>query len=439
MHGTVLIGHDARPVRPAIIWADTRSGNVAAELMLAVGRERLIDIAGSPVAAGFQAATIAWLSRHEPAALNLTRTVLLPKDYLRLRLTGESVTEPSDASSTLLFDVRTRDWSDALLDAAEVSRDRMPRIRPSTEVSGHLNRTAAEELGLKPGIPVAGGGADAPLAALAAGVVRNDQLALTISSGSQVIVPSLVITPDPAGRIHAWCNVLADVPGAAGAYQMGATMVSGVAMRWLASNIFALQESNPDATMTAWAEHAPPGSGGLLFLPYLSGERTPHMDANARGLFLGLSAEHDRGHLVRAVMEGATLAAFDAFDVLRSLEARPESVVLCGGGSQNRMWRQIVADVFQLPVRPLLTVEQSALGAALVAGAAIGLHDPVEAATRWATYDETVPPDATSAEIYEQLLPIYRDAYRKHIEDFPLLREIGRTDSERPESMESDE
>jgi xylulokinase len=256
--------------------------------------------------------------------------------------------------------------------------------------------------------------------------VRDDQMALTISSGSQVIVPTAEPRLDTEGRIHSWIAPLFCAPGAAGYYQMGATLVSGLAMRWLADRVFGLKHRRPDRVMTKWAAEAPVGSGGLIFLPYLTGERTPHMNPNARGVFLGLSAEHGREHLVRAVMEGTMFALFDAYDVVRELGARPETVVLCGGGAQSPLWRQIVADIFGMPVLPLRTVEQSALGAALLAGAGAGLFDPVAAATQWAEYDAPVLPDPAALDVYARLLPAFRSAYRKHVEDFDLLTDIAK-------------
>jgi xylulokinase len=427
MHGTVLLDADRTPIRPAIIWADTRSAADVAALTARSGQERLIEIAGSPLATGFQAATLAWLHAHEPEAWRRVRTVLLPKDEIRRRMTGELMSEPSDASSTLLLDVRRRDWSDDLLAAVGIDRSFVPPLVASTAVSGALRKGAADALGLRPGIPVAGGGADAPLAVLAAGVVRPEQLALTISTGAQVIAPTSEPRPDPAGRIHAWCACLPPESGA-GWYQMGATMVAGLALRWLRDEVFALDGENAYARMTGWAENTPAGAAGLVFLPYLAGERTPHMNSHARGVFLGLTAEHGRGHLVRAVMEGATLALFDAFEVLRSLGASPREIVLSGGGAQSRLWRQIVADVFGLLVRPLRTVEQSALGAALLAGAAIGQHDLVTTATAWATYDEPVMPDLGKHAVYGELLAIFRNAYRVHIEDFERLNAMPHMD-----------
>lgn len=425
MHGAVLLDEHRIPLRPAIIWADTRSGAEVVEITQNVGAERLIEIAGSPVAAGFQAASVAWIQRHEPELWRRVRTILLPKDWLRLQLTGELTTEPSDASSTLLFNVVEWDWSDEILTKLNIDRALLPEVSGSGDVSGRLATDPALELGLEAGIPVAGGGADAPLAALAAGVVRPDQMALTISSGSQVIVPLKRFVPDVRGRIHTWGNCLPNSSVGAAWYHMGATMVSGSALRWLRYSIFCMDEANAYAVMTAAAAEASVGAGGLLFLPYLSGERTPHMNPNARGMFLGLTAEHGRGHLVRAVMEGATFALFDAFDVLRSLGSTPTSVVLCGGGAQSPLWRQIVADVFGLAVKPLLTVEQSALGAALLAGACLDLFDPAIAAQQWGRYDRLVEPNPEARATYSELLPVFRSAYAKHIADFDTLSRIG--------------
>lgn len=436
MHGAALLDADGRSVRPAIIWADTRSGSEAAALTEAIGRERLIATCGSPVAAGFQAATIAWLRRHEPATWAKTRTVLLPKDELRRRLTGELIAEPSDASSTLLLDVTTRGWAPAVLDALGIDRSVLPALRPSTAVTGRLTAAAADALGLPAGIPVAGGGGDAPLAALAAGVTRPEQTALTISTGSQVVVPSLGVEVDAAGRIHTWCSCLAPGDGRAAWYQMGATMVSGLAMRWLRDAIFALDGADAYNRMTGWAAAVPAGAGGLIFLPYLAGERTPHMNPHARGMFLGLTAEHGRGQLVRAVMEGATLALFDAYDVVRSLGARPVTIVLSGGGAQSGLWRQIVADVFGLPVRPLRTVEQSAMGAAMTAGAAIEAFALEEVASSWATYGEPVEPDPAAHAVYAELVPLFRGAYRAHVEDFERLGALAEASGGRTAAWE---
>ncbi|MEA2511609.1 MAG: xylulokinase [Thermomicrobiales bacterium] len=432
MHGTVLVGADGEAIGPAIIWADTRSARQVEEITELIGAERLIELAGSPLAVGFQAATIRWVQQEQPERWARVQIILLPKDYFRWRLTGVYATEPSDASSTLLLDVRTRDWSDEILRGLGVRRDQLPVIAESTAATGKLNSEAAAELGLPTGTPVIAGGADAPLAALAAGVVDPASMLLTISTGSQVILPTYEARIDPKGRIHTWCSCLApeadrnrDSATGAAWYQMGATMASGLAMRWLRDRVFDLPQEDAYDRMSSWAAKTPPGAGGLLFLPYLAGERTPHMDPQARGLFLGLTADHDRGHLTRAVMEGATLALYDAYLVLASLGATPRQAILAGGGVRSALWRQIVADVFGIPILPLATVEGSAMGAALIAGAGVGELELTSAARAWARYDVPVLPNTQAHAIYEQLLPVFHSAYVKHREDFRFLASLA--------------
>jgi xylulokinase len=309
----------------------------------------------------------------------------------------------------------------------------LPRVEKSTAIRGYVGHKAGAELGLRGPIPVVGGGADAPLAALAAGVIDPESMLLTISSGSQVIVPTHEFRADPQGRIHAWCSCL-DPPttgrmsreSGAAWYQMGATMVSGLAVRWLRDNVFWLRENDTYDQMTKWAAHAPVGAHGLIFLPYLAGERTPLMDPHARGLFLGLTTEHDRTHLTRAVMEGAALALFDAFEVLVSLGASPQQAVLAGGGARSAVWQQIVADVFGVPIRPLANLEGSAVGAALLAGAGIGELELTSTARAWAYHGNPVRPDPEAHGLYQRLLPIFRDAYVKHRDDFRVIAQTAR-------------
>ncbi|HEY7032024.1 MAG TPA: xylulokinase [Thermomicrobiales bacterium] len=432
MHGTVLLDGQGRAIGPAIIWADTRSAEQVADLTNRIGAERLVDLTGSPLAVGFQAGTIRWIQPNQPDRWDQVTTVLLPKDYLGWRLTHVSATEPSDASGTLLFDVRTRDWSEEILSALDLRRGQLPTVDASTAIRGYLSDAAAAELGLRGRIPVVGGGADAPLAALAAGVIEPDAMLLTISSGSQVIVPTDEVRVDRQGRMHTWCSCfeppagdLRPGPTGAGWYQMGATMVSGLALRWLQENVFGLRDADAYDDMTNWAARAPVGADGLIFLPYLAGERTPLMDPYARGLFLGLTTAHDRSHLTRAVMEGATLALYDAYGVLGDNGAAPRRTVLAGGGARSAVWRQIVADVFGVPIRPLADVDGSALGAALLAGVGIGLFDLATTALAWAHYGDAVLPDPAAHERYQRLLPIFREAYVKHRGDFRALADMA--------------
>ena len=419
MHGTVLIGVSGETVAPAIIWSDTRSASSVRELTNDIGREQVLAIAGSPLAAGFQAATIHWIQIHRPDLWNRTAQVLLPKDYLRYRLTGSFFTDPSDAASTLLLDARTRDWSPELLKAAGVSRDHLPTVVPSTEITGELTADAAKALGLPPGIAVVGGAGDAAAAAVGAGVVDASSLLLTLSTGAQALAPIATPEVDRRGRIHTFCSAFEPGGDAGGWNLMCATMSAGLALRWLREELFQI---SPDAGFDDInaAASIPIGSNGLLFLPYLSGERTPHMNANARGLFTGLGPEHQRAHLTRAVMEGVAMALYDAFYVVRDMGAKPDRIVLAGGGSRSRLWRQIIADLFGLPLYPLAIDEQSAYGAAILAAPASGISS-ADRARAWARYDAPVEPDSRAHDRYQELQSLFRELYAVNISMFEQL------------------
>lgn len=347
--------------------------------------------------------------------------MLLPGDYLRYRLTGEFATEPSDASSTLLFDIDRYDWAGEVIDAVGIDRDLFPKTLPSAAVTGTLSERAANDLGLQPGIPVTGGGGDAPLAAPAAGATNANTLLLTISTGSQAILPAELPVVDLAGRIHTWCSPAGPSSGLPRWYQMGATLASGRALRWLREGIMTGNTNQLDASVAS----VPPASDGVIFLPYLNGERTPHMDPDASGAFIGLKAHHGPGELSRAVMEGSAFGLFDAYQVLHELGGKPERIVLAGGGARSRIWTEIVAGIFDLPVDPLQESEGSAMGAAIVAGTAIGWFDLAEGATRSARFGARVEPDPHSAAIYRDLHPIFQRAYRLLRDDLHALGEIA--------------
>jgi xylulokinase len=414
MHGTVLLGQDGQPVTPAVIWPDQRSARQVQEITELIGSERLIEITGSPVATGFQAATLRWVQQQRPDLWARTRHALLPKDYIRLRLTGELASDPSDGSGALLLDVRARDWSAELLDALGIPRSWLPPIQASASVAGGLRPEAAAALGLPADTPVVTGAADTACSALGAGAVHPGRLLLTISTGGQLILPVEQVQVDQRGRIHTFCAALEPGPGLAAWYQMGAVLSAGMALRWLRDNVLGLAGEDAYARMTGWAGDAGPGANGLLFLPYLAGERTPHMDPAAKGLFLGLTLQHGRGELVRAVLEGVTFACFDAFRALAELGPPPAQVILAGGGAKSALWRQIVADVFGRPVRPLQVSEQSALGACALAGLGAGLVDLAQVVDGWVAYGEPVAPDPARHAFYEERFELYQEAYARN-------------------------
>lgn len=424
MHGAVLLDRHRQPLAPAIIWPDQRSQAQVEEMTALIGPERLIELSGSPVATGFQAASLRWLQQNRPDLWSQVASVLLPKDYLRLCLGGDLSTDPSDGSGTLLFDLHRRDWSPEILAALAVDPARLPAVRDSTAVAGQLSHEAAEALGLPAGIPLITGAADTAASMLAAGVLGGETLLVTISTGGQIIRPVAAVQLDRKGRSHTFCSAVRPGSGRAGWYQMAAILSAGLALRWLRDRLFDLSGEEGYRQMTAWAETVPAGAGGLIFLPYLIGERTPHMDPQARGLFLGLTARHGRAELVRAVLEGVALACYDAYSVLAEAGPAPDRIVMAGGGGRSRLWQQVIADLFGLPVQQLAVAEQSALGAALLAGAGAGVFELVETAQSWATYGAPVEPEPQRHALYQGLLPLFRGAYQKHREDFRQLQAL---------------
>jgi xylulokinase len=414
MHGVVLLDAQQRPVTPAVIWPDQRSGRQVQEITQLVGAERLYAITGSPLSTGFLAATARWFQQEAPEVWRQAATLLPPKDYVRWRLTGVFATDPSDAAGSLLLDERRRDWSDELLAAMEIDRALLPPVQPADAPAGPLIAAAAAELGLPAGIPVITGAADTACSALGAGALTPDRLLLTISTGGQLVQPVETVEIDRRGRIHTFCSALEPGPGRAGWYQMGATLGAGLTLRWLRDSV--LGWCYPDAydAMNLAAADSPPGAQGLLFLPYLVGERTPHMDPDARGAFFGLTLRHGQGDFVRAVQEGITFALYDAYGVLAELGVRSGSIILAGGGAKSSLWRQIVADVFGKPVQPLLTGEQSAVGAVLLAGGGAGLFDIVETARRWAQLGSATQPDAATHAFYQERFAAFQALYARN-------------------------
>jgi xylulokinase len=413
MHGTVLLDRGRAPVRPAIIWSDQRSAHEVRQFLESFGSDRLARITANPLATGFQLATLLWLRKHEPRALHEAKAVLLPKDYLRGRITGERATDPSDACSTLLFDVPRRRWSSEIVEAAGLDEAWFPPTRESAAPAGRIGREAAEEIALPAGAPVFTGGGDLPLTAVGNGVTAPGQVLSAIGSGGQLCAPSDEPSYDPALRTHTFCHA---VPGRW--YVMGAILSAGLSLRWLREQV--LGPNAPDyAALSAEAATVPPGAEGLVFLPYLTGERTPHLDPQACGVFFGLTPRHARAHLVRAVMEGVVFALSEGLDIMRGLGVRPQSVVAAGGGARSPLWRQIQADLYGCTVTTTGTEEQAAYGAALLAGVGAGWWPDLKEACAACVRPALAPvePIAENRARYDDLRGIYRRLY-------PCLRQL---------------
>ena len=402
MHGSVFLDSSDGAIRPALLWNDQRTGPQCEEITQAVGAERLISIAGNPALTGFQAPKIVWLRDEEPENFERVERVLLPKDYVRLLLTGEYATDASDAAGTLLLDVRGRDWSGEILDALEIPAGWMPQVYEGPENTGALRGEVAEELGLPPGIPVAAGGGDNAAAAVGTGIVGSGLVNSSVGTSGVLFAHTLEFNPDPSGRLHAFCHA---VPGAY--HLMGVTLSAGGSLGWWRETV-----GGGFDELVGVASEVPPGSEGLLFLPYLSGERTPHLDPAARGAFFGLTARHGVAHMTRAVMEGVVFSLRDSLEIMRGLGVPIEDVRATGGGARSALWRRLQADVYDTPIRRTVADEGPAYGAALLAGVAGGLYGGVDEATEVVRLrEEVTEPDPERAKAYEEHYEVYRSLY----------------------------
>jgi xylulokinase len=415
MHGLVLLDGNNLVLRPAILWNDQRTGPQCAEITrLAGGIGPLLTWTANPVLPGFTAPKVLWVRENEPAIYERVAHILLPKDYIRFRLTGEFATEVSDASGTSLFDVANRRWSSAMAELLQVPMEWLPHCTESPMVSGNISRAAAQATGLRPGTPVVGGGGDQAAQAVGSGVVRPGVISVTSGTSGVVFAFEDAYAVEPEGRLHVFCHA---VPGKW--HAMGVMLSAGGAFRWFRD---ALAESeirsaderglDPYDLLVEQAAAVEPGSEGLLFLPYLTGERTPYPDPNARGAFVGLTLRHGKGHLVRALLEGVSFGLRDSLELVLGLGVPIDQVRASGGGARSALWRQIQADVFDTELVVINVTEGAAFGAALLAGVGSGVYANVQEAVAAAirVVSRTGPrPDA--AAVYRGLYPLYRGLY----------------------------
>ena len=400
MHGLVVLDDRDRVLRPAILWNDQRTEAECVEIEERVGLARLIQLTGNRALTGFTAPKLLWLRRHEPTTYAQVAHVLLPKDYVRLRLTGEHAIDVADASGTLLFDVARRRWSQEMLEALQLDPAWLPRALESPEVSGE---TVA-------GIPVAAGAGDQAAAALGVGVDRPGPVSVVLGTSGVVFAALPAFAAEPQARVHAFCHA---VPG--GWHAMGVMLSAGGSLRWLRD---VLGPRGGYDELTAAAEEWPAGTEGLSFLPYLSGERTPHADPHARAAYAGLTLRHHRGALVRAVLEGVAYGLRDSLELLRELGVDPRDGRVSGGGARSDLWLRILASVLRLPIRRTAADEGSAFGAALLGGVAAGVfRDVHEAVATCVRLLEPVDPDPQWVDAYEH-------GYRRFQLLYPALRPL---------------
>ena len=425
MHGLVMLDADGEVLRPAILWCDQRTGQECEEITDLVGRERLIEITANPALTGFTASKIMWVKKHEPEIFAQCKHILLPKDYLRYRLSGDFATEMSDASGMQLLDVSNRCWSQEILDKLGIDPAWLGKLYESPEITGTVYPTAARATGLSPNTLIVGGAGDNAAAAVGTGVVAEGQAFTTIGTSGVVYAHTGKPVIDPGGRVHTFCCA---VPGAW--HVMGVTQGAGLSLQWFRNQFCEPQTEQAAHAGTSvyqlldeMAGGVPIGAEKLLYLPYLMGERTPHLDPDCRGAFFGLSAIHTRAHCLRAILEGVSYSLYDCLLVLAEMGIRPETMLATGGGGKSALWRQMFCDVFDIPVQTAVSGEGPALGAAVLAAVGAGLYPSVPAACE-AMVKRNVGkqmPLPENTEAYRAVHRCYRNLYPALKESFAQL------------------
>jgi len=424
-HGTVFLDKNFFPLRDAIIWMDQRSISQVKKLMGKFGR-RLTHITGLPIACGFMAPSLLWIRENEPFIWDRIYRVILPKDYIRLKLSGVVASDVTDAGGTLLLDTAKRSWSREIINELSIPYDFFPLLYESPQITGRVTKKTAKEISLNKGTPVFAGGADQVMMAIGSGVVEMEGLASSIGTGGLLITVTdhPVIKPD---------KVLHTIPYALPEkwILMGAILSGGSSLDWFLSQIVSGEGSkglNSYRSFFKKISSTSAASKGLLFLPYLEGERTPYLDPRARGAFIGLSLHHSRGDLVRAVMEGVIFALRDSLEEFKKLGIKPSYVITSGGGAKNKLWRHIQANVFNLPVFTANTEEASAYGASLIAAVGTGIFSTTEEACEsWIKREDEVIPNSKEVKIYEKAYQVYHSLYPKLKDNFHILSGLENT------------
>jgi xylulokinase len=430
MHGVVLLGRDDLPLRKAIIWCDQRTADECSQITSIIGKDRLVEISANPALTGFSASKILWVKNHEPEIFAKISRIFLPKDYIRFMLTGESASEYSDASGTQLLDVKNRCWSPEILSKLGIERKWLGDLYESCEVTGKISKRAADLSGLKEGTPVVGGAGDQAACAVGNGIIRNGIVSSTIGTSGVVFACTDKALIDPLGRVHTFCHA---VPGKY--HLMGVTQGAGLSLKWFRDTLCQdliqqgmASKTDPYEIMDEMAGQSLPGSNGIIFLPYLMGERTPHLDPNARGVFFGITARHVRGDMIRAIMEGVSFSLRDCMEIIELLGIPVEKVRVSGGGGKSLLWRQLQSDIFNKTVETVSSIEASALGVALLAATGTGSYSSVEeACSATVACMSERKPDPLNVKQYNKSYGIYRKIY-------PALKTIYR-EAAAPETL----
>lgn len=423
MHGAVFIDKDYKVLRPCILWCDQRTAKQCDYITEKIGKHRLIELACNPALTGFTAGKVIWVRDNEPEVYQNTFKILLPKDYIRFRLTGSFATEVSDASGTLFLDVKKRRWSDEILKKLDIDRGLMPECFESPLVSGKINSKASRLTGLKAGTPVVGGGGDNAAAAVGSGIVKEGMISSSIGTSGVVFAFSQKVKT----RAHTFCHA---VPGKW--HVMGVMLSAGGSLRWFRDNLGAeeVKEAkkrnlDPYEVLIEKATTAPPGCEGLIFLPYLAGERAPHANPNAKGVFFGLTLRHRKAHLIRSILEGVAFGLRDSLEMIRGMGISVKEVRALGGGARSSLWRQMQADIMNLEMATVNVTEGAAFGAAILAGVGTGVYDSVEeACDNLILITSRTKPIRENVKIYHEYYKVYRGLYPALTLDFDRVNSL---------------
>lgn len=427
MHGLVMLDGDDKVLRRSIIWCDQRTAKEVAEMNAKLGEKKLIEITANPALTGWTASKILWVKNNEPDIYEKCKHILLPKDYLRLILTGEYATEVSDASGMQLLDVANRCWSKEVCDTLGIDMSMLGKVYESCEVTGKLTKKMADELGLCEGTIVVGGAGDNAAAAVGTGVVEDGKAFTTIGTSGVVFAHTSSISIDPKGRVHTCC---AAVPNSW--HVMGVTQGAGLSLKWFRDNFCNAEKETAKLMgvdeyylMDKQAETVPVGAERLLYLPYLMGERTPHLDPDARGVFFGLSAMHTKKHMLRAVMEGVSYSLRDCVEVFKEMNISVSDMMACGGGGSSPLWRSMLADLYNCPVKTVASKEGPALGVALLASVGAGIYSSVpEACKAVIKTDKVQNPNPANISDYEKYYKLYTQIYPAIKEQYKALAKL---------------
>jgi len=420
MHGAVLLDEKEEVLRPALIWCDQRTDAQGKAITSKIGASRLIELTANPALTNFTLTKLMWVREHEPELWTRFRYFLLPKDYVRLRLTGQRATDVADASGTLLLDVANRRWSDAMLEALDIDKSCLPELFESSEITGRVSADGAAATGLREGTLVVAGAGDQAAGAVGMGIVRPGAVSATIGTSGVVFAATDRPALDKGGRVHTFCHAIS------GRWHvMGVTQAAGLSLRWfrdrfgLGAEGASTDEHEPYDLLCKEAAAAPPGSDGVLWAPYLMGERTPHLDPEARAALVGLAASHTRAHAIRAILEGVAFSLRDTLTIFGEMEVPVDSIRLGGGGARGPLWRQIQSDIYGREVEILAAEEGAAYGAALLAGVGVGTWSSVdEACARAVRVAARVEPDAPTSALMNRRYSAYRALY-------PALRSVA--------------